>query len=145
MLEWLRYDYGAAWKRTLGREFDCLAPLHSMASTIGGFTLQVWGEVPIKDARGTVVCSRSREKDDLHFSMLSKFGTLRFFCIDEAEAIGAETAGKLESNVRRHIGAQYLVRYTGEGKDARARKWAGVNTLCFWEIGGSSDLRGKLL
>ena len=60
-----------------------LEPLNSMASNSGGFAVHGWGEVPFKDARGTVMRSRSRDEDGLHSSMLSKRGTLRFICVDE--------------------------------------------------------------
>ena len=60
-------------------------------------------------------------------------------CVDEVEAAGPGTTGKLEGNVRGHISAQNLFRYIGEGKERQARMFGGVNTL-FWEIGGSSGL-----
>ena len=64
VLEWLRNYFETVWKWTIGHEFVFLAPLSSMASNIGGFTLHGWGEVPFKDARGTVICSRSRDEGD---------------------------------------------------------------------------------
>ena len=89
-----------------------LAPLNSMASNIGGFTFHGWGEVPFKVARGAVSCSRSRVENDLRSSMLGQCGALRVICIDEAGATGAETAGKLEGNVAKHISAQDYYIYT---------------------------------
>ena len=56
-----------------------------------------------------MVRSRSRVEDDLHSSLLSKRGALRFICIDAVEAAGAETTGKLEGSVRKHVSARDLV------------------------------------
>ena len=134
VLEWLRNYFETVWKWTLGHEFVFLAPLNSMASNIGGFTHHSWGEVPFKDARGSMICSSSRVEDDFHSSMLSKCGTLRFICIDEVEATGAETTGRLEGNVRKHFGAQNLFRYINAGKDQQVRMFGGVNTLSFWRL-----------
>ena len=107
-----------------------------MASNIGGFTLHGWGEVPFKDARGTTICSSSRG-DDLQSSMVGKCGTLRFICIDEVEATGAETTGKLEINVLKHISNKDLFKYKGDGKKRQPRMFGGVNTLFFgdwWQL-----------
>ena len=102
VLEWLRKYFETVWTLIFGNEFVFLAPLNSMPSNMGGFTLRAWGEAPFEGARRTMICSRSRVEDDWHSSMLGKCGTLRSICIVEVEATGAETAGKLEGDVRRH-------------------------------------------
>ena len=69
--------------------------------------------------------------------MLGKCGTLRFICIDEVEATGAETTGKLECNVRMHISAKDLFKYVGEWRHRSVRMFGGVNTLFFgdwWQL-----------
>ena len=109
--------------------FSCTAKFEALNT--GGFTLHGWGEVPFKDPRGTVICSRSRGEDDLQSSMMSKCGTLRFICIDEVEATGAETTGKLEGNVGTRISANDLFKYIGEGKKKQVRMFGGVNVLFF--------------
>ena len=63
------------------------------------------------------ICSRSRVGDYLHSSMLSKRGTLRFIRIDEVEAAGAETTGKLEGDARNQSAPRIFS--IGEGKESR--------------------------
>ena len=129
MLQWLRDYLETLWKSGLGKEFVRVAPLNSMASNIGGFTLRGRGEVPFKDARGTLISWRSSMEDDLHSSILGKCGKLRFTCVDEVEAAGAETTGKLEGNVRLHISANDMFKYIVEGNTRQVCMFGGVNAL----------------
>ena len=104
------------------------APLKSMASNVGGLALRGRGQAPFKDARGASVCSRGGEGDKLHSLMLSKCGTLRFICVDEVEATGAGTAGKLEGNARKRISNDSPYRRTCEGEP---RMFGRVNVVFF--------------
>ena len=70
--------------------------------------------------------------------MCNKCGTLRFLCIDEVEATGAETVGKLEFNVRCHVSSKSAFKYYVRADNKTdVRIFGGVNTVFFgdfWQL-----------
>ena len=143
LLRWIRSYFEEVWQWSYGAEFVFLAPLNSMANNIGGSTVHSWGQIGFKDRRGVRIAPKTAENEETP-AMTIKCGKLRFVCIDEIEATGAETIGALEAHISFHISSKspykYECFYDETGKlniDHLPRPFGGVNVLFlgdFWQL-----------
>ena len=140
LMKWIRSYFEDVWLWTYGEEFVFLAPLNSMASNIGGSTVHSWGQIGFKDRRGVHIAPKTAATEETP-AMTTKCGKLRFACIDEIEATGADTIGSLESHICFHISSKSPYKYpccydeTGKlMKKCLPRPFGGVNCLFFGDI-----------
>ena len=141
LLHWIRSYFEQVWHSTLGVEFMFIAPMNTMASSIGGATVHSYGHVPFKDRRGFNVSGRKSADSEEVPSMTIKFNALRFLFIDEIEATGADVIGKLEHNIRFHIHTSNRYRYQEGGKEVRP--FGGVNVCFFgdfWQLNPTGQI-----
>ena len=100
-MRWLRTYFEEVWGWQLGRHFDFLAPINTMAARLDGQTIHSWGEIEWEcDGPGGTFKLGNRKgiKGDMS-SMAQKLEWLRFVMIDEIEATGAEILGQLQEHM----------------------------------------------
>ena len=127
VIGWIRSYLEYVWQWQHGVHFVCLAPMNSMATNIGGFTVHSFGEVPfIKDG---VYISTAKNDGKGISSMVTKCQNLRFLIIDEVENLGAGCLADLEANV--FAGMQDTWCKYKEGAPAAERKRFVWRSQCF--------------
>ncbi len=135
VIGWIRSYLEYVWQWQHGVHFVCLAPMNSMATNIGGFTVHSFGEVPfMKDG---VYISTAKNDGKSISSMVTKCQKLRFLIIDEVENLGAGCLADLEANVFAGMPDAWYKYKEGAPAAERKRLFGGLNVLLvgdFWQL-----------
>ena len=140
ILRWLQSYFEQVWNWTLGVQFAFIAPLNSMASNINGNTIHSWGQIAFKDRRGMTINTDKRSTSEEVSTMAIRYNATRFLFIDEIEATGADTIGKLEYNVVFNMSSKNKFKYK---PDKNTRPFGGIN-VCFlgdfWQLNPTGQI-----
>ena len=115
-----------------GVQFQCMAQQNTMASLIGGKTVNTWGVIPINPEaadRKRQATSKDGDVDDLFLNALG----IRWLIIDECSTISPQLLSQLDGALRRACQRHPYAR-----GDGRQRPFGGMNIIFagdLWQLG----------
>ena len=115
-----------------GVQFQCMALQNTMASLVGGKTVNAWGVIPICPEaadRKRQATSKDGDVDDLPLNALG----IRWIIIDERSTISPQLLAQLENALRRACQRHPYAR-----GDGRQRLFGGINIIFagdVWQLG----------